>query len=658
MPDIYLYGKTLDVPPRSRDPLAHIVTERFNEAIRWQETELVGDKPLRVVLRECYDQFNGTLSPTDREIADEIGVDAYVNLTAMKCGVVQSYLVETLVNGRDLPWKVSPTPVPTLSENGRIEALQSLRNEIYTNGFRGNLEELVRNTKITILRREYEHAKDAAENMQRLMTDQCLEGGWVESMYGFVTDFCVYPFAVLMGPFPVRKPRMVWAGDRLTTKYETFYEFKNISPWDFWYSPDSPDTQRGTGVFVRQRWTRQQLLDAAKMPSYIKKNIIKVLETIEDRDRSSFDFHWLSENPDQMDNSLALWADCSATIDVLTHWGYFSGKELRDYGISGVEDNQFYNAMVTIIDEYTIQAVIPPNPNIDLRPVHTASFYKTHDRIPSYSIPQRIRDIERCYLTVLRYMIMNAASVSGPIVEADYSRLSKYMSDDDIAKLIPNTVYLADSALGSNSNPALRFYSVPDVMAGYMQILEYFMDLVDRVTNIPAALHGIAQGTGVNRTFRGAAMLQGNAVKAIQAAVGNIDHFVFGPLGTQLYNYNMLYHDDESVKGDCKVVAQGALGLMQEEIDRQNSYEILQLTASAGQQLAQMPNGMRIMAWALNNVLKNMGVPKELLSDDTSGMSSVPGPNGTTPSPTEQATGLVGGGTEANAVPSDMTNGG
>lgn len=624
MAEVYNYARTIDVPERSLDPIAHITIQRFNEAVRWQETERVGDKSLRQVLRECYDQFNGNLSPVDSQIAEEIGVSAYVNLTAMKSGLVQSYLLETLVQGGKLPWTVQPTPIPQLSESGEYEVLTQIQNEVFNNGFNGDLRELVRQLKTTVMRKEYEAAKQAADNMEKLMTDQCIEGGWNNAMYGFATDFTVYPFAVLQGPVPVRKPRLQWVGDRLTTKLETFYEFRSVSPWDFWYSPDSPDTQRGTGVFVRQRWTRQKLLEAAKMPSYIRSNIIKVLK---DTESYNYNFKWLSENPDQPDDQLAMWANCSATVDVLIHYGFFSGRELRDYGITNVEDYDFYNATVTVINGHTIQVVIPTNPNLNLRPIYTASFYKTHDRIPSFSIPQRIRDVERCYLTVLRYMILNSSNASGPITEADYTRLSKYMTDEDIAKLIPNTVYLADSSIGTN-NPALRFYSIPSVMPQYLQILEYFMALVDRVSNVPAALHGTAQGSGVNRTFRGAAMLQGNAVKAIQAAVANIDQFVFEPLGQQLYNYNMLYSSDESVKGDCKVLAQGATGLLQREIDRQNSYEILQLTASAGQQLSAMPNGMAIMAWALNNVLGNMGVPKEFLTNPSPAGAGSPGPTG------------------------------
>lgn len=634
---IYTYTKTVPVPPKAQDPLAHITIERFNEAVRWQDTERVGGKPLRRVLYDCYEQFNGILSCADQEIVDELGVDAYVNLTAMKTGIVQSYLLETLQTGKELPWVVHPTPIPSLSASGEYEVLAQVRNEIYENNFRGDLSELVYTLKSVVMRKEYDKAQQAADNMQKLMTDQCLEGGWNNAMYGFITDFTVYPYAILQGPVPTRKPRLVWSGDRLVTKFENFYEFRHVSPWDFWYSPDSPDTQRGTGIFVRERWTRQKLLEAATMNSYITSNVRKVLDDIALDD--NYDFKWLSENPDQNDRQLAMWVNCSATIDVLVHYGYFSGRELKKYGITGLDDLAFYNAMVTVINTTTIQVAVFNNPNINLRPVYTASFYKTHDRIPSFSIPQRIRDIERCYLTVLRYMIMNTSSASGPIIEADYTRLSKYMTDEDIAKFIPNTVYLADGAIGT-TNPALRFYSVPSVMSEYMQVLEYFMAMVDRITNIPAALHGIAQGSGVNRTFRGAAMLQGNAVKSIQAAVGNIDQFVFAPLGQQLYNYNMMYSSDDTVKGDCKVVAQGALGLMQQEIDRQNSYEILQLTASAGQQLAQMPNGMAIMAWALNNVLKNMGVPKELLSNPGQmSAGGMPGPDGSTPSPMEQEMG-------------------
>ena len=609
--EIYDYASEIEVPNDARDKLATVVARRFNDAVRWQSQERVGGVPLRMVLRQCYDQYHGILSPTEQKIIDDIGVDAHVNLSAMKAGVVQSYLAESLIQAGQLPWTIQPTPVPDLSDSGELMVAQSVQQSV-EQGFRGDLRSLVYSLKSEAARKELEHAQDIADNMMKLITDQCAEGGWNRAMFGFINNFCVYPYAVLAGPIPTRRVRMQWSGETLRPKYETFYEFKSISPWDFWWSPDSPDTQRGTGIFIRQRWTRQQLLDAAKMTSYIGENIIKVLD---DANRNDFRYHWISNNPEQTDSQVLSWRDNDTTIDVLIHWGYFSGRELTKYGIPGLEDDEFYNAMVTMCGRHIIQVLVEKNPTLNKRPVFTASFYTTQDRIPGESIPQRLRDVERCYETCLRYLISNAYYGSAPITEADYPRVSKYMSDEDIGRIIPGSVYFSDPELG-NATPAFKFYSLPNNMAAFQNALVYFMDLADRVTNIPAALHGTAQGSGANRTFRGAAMLQSNAVKAIQSAVFNIDEFVYKPLGELLYNYNMIYSKDQTVKGDCKIMARGVTALLQKETDRQNSYEILQMVASAGQQLAALPNGAKIVQWALKNVFQNMGVPKELLKDE------------------------------------------
>ena len=609
--EIYDYASEIEVPNDARDKLATVVARRFNDAVRWQSQERVGGVPLRMVLRQCYDQYHGILSPTEQKIIDDIGVDAHVNLSAMKAGVVQSYLAESLIQAGQLPWTIQPTPVPDLSDSGELMVAQSVQQSV-EQGFRGDLRSLVYSLKSEAARKELEHAQDIADNMMKLITDQCAEGGWNRAMFGFINNFCVYPYAVLAGPIPTRRVRMQWSGETLRPKYETFYEFKSISPWDFWWSPDSPDTQRGTGIFIRQRWTRQQLLDAAKMTSYIGENIIKVLD---DANRNDFRYHWISNNPEQTDSQVLSWRDNDTTIDVLIHWGYFSGRELSKYGVPGLEDDEFYNAMVTMCGRHIIQVLVEKNPTLNKRPVFTASFYTTQDRIPGESIPQRLRDVERCYETCLRYLISNAYYGSAPITEADYPRVSKYMSDEDIGRIIPGSVYFSDPELG-NATPAFKFYSLPNNMAAFQNALVYFMDLADRVTNIPAALHGTAQGSGANRTFRGAAMLQSNAVKAIQSAVFNIDEFVYKPLGELLYNYNMVYSKDQTVKGDCKIMARGVTALLQKETDRQNSYEILQMVASAGQQLAALPNGAKIVQWALKNVFENMGVPKELLKDE------------------------------------------
>ena len=319
---VYDYARdNIEVPEASLDKLARTVITRFNEAARWQTMERLGNRNLRETLRDCYEQYNGILGPADREIVEELGVDAYVNLTAMKSGLVQSYLLESLVQANQIPWVIEPTPVSDLSAANEEEAANQLLQTLSASPMAlqpNDVLALAKTIKSDFIRKQQDIAKSCAENMERLITDQCIEGGWNNAMYSFTSDFTVYPYAVLQGPVPVVKARPVWNGNIYTVKQETFYEFKSVSPWDFWYSPDSPDTQRGTGVFVRQRWTRRQLLDAMRMPSYNVDNIKVVLE---ESSRTDFIFRWLSENPEQPDERLLNWNNCTATVDVLIHYG-------------------------------------------------------------------------------------------------------------------------------------------------------------------------------------------------------------------------------------------------------------------------------------------------------------------------------------------------
>lgn len=617
---MFEWGTTQNLSKDAYDSIAQNTLQRFREATIWQGSERVGDKTLRRVLQECHDQLHGIPSPMDRERSDALGVHSTVNLTAMKVGIVQSFLSESLLQPDLLPWSIRPTPVPSLSERGRRTALDAVKVKIFEENFSGDLVELARKIKYMVMEQEKKQAEEAARMMETLISDQCAEGGWRTALNAFLLDFANYPFAVLHGPVPVIRPRLVWSGDDLRVKRETFYEFRAISPFDFWYSPDSRNTQDGTSIFIRQRFTRQQLIDMSRAPSYNREAILALLDETEKDDQ--YNLKWMSENPDQPDDQLVMWTNCSATIDALLAYGRYSGRELQAYGYSGLNDSEYYDATVTVIGGRAVQVYVQRNPHVNIRPVYTASFYKISDRIPGHGIAQRIRDVDRAYQTVFQYMIRNAANVSEPITEADYTRLSKYMVDDDLTSLIPGGFYLADNDIATN-NPALRFYSIPSVMPQYGQLLDQLMELAHYVTNIPAALHGTAVGTGVNRTFRGAAMLQGNAVKAITSAVGNIDETVLGPLGTLLFNYNMLYEDIDMVRGDSQIVAQGVQGLLQKELDRGKSMEVIQLVGAAGAQMGEI--APKLFAWAMQNVLKTMDVPEELLEIDLSSFNGQAG---------------------------------
>lgn len=637
-------GEIEDIPKKAVDPLSDEVMRRFNAAVAQQNSELVNGKPLRRVLQECWEQQNGVLSCEDKERMDALGVDATVNMTALKTGIANAYLNDALTSGTtQLPWVILPTPRPDISPESKDEILATLKQGLFSGAFATgqSMVDVIRMAKAAMKRREEEKAKKAADEMMLLIEDQCSEGGFSRALTDFLQYFTVYPYAVFTGPYIVRAPRLVWGKNKPRLNTDVYPVFRAVSPFDFAYSPDSPDTQRGTCVFTRTLWTRKELLDCAKLPSYIKQNVLDVLEQSDIN--PEFDLNWLSRSPDDPARDLSLWSSNVAPIEVLTHYGLMSGRELSKYGFSNLEDLEFYNCEIAMAGYRVIRVQVMSDPKMNTRPVYTASFYRTGgDRIAGDGIAQRIRDVERAYHACLGYLMRNAANASAPLCEADYKRISEYLTENDLGNVVPGMMYMVNSDVTNSNQPALRFFNVPSNIPAYAQLMEMFMQLADRITNIPASLHGEAVGSGAMRTFRGMNLLQGNATKALHASVDNISNGVFDPLGHLLYNINMLYAEDPAVKGDSHIVTRGAEGLLQKEMEKQSAMEILQLVGSVGAQLGGMVNIAPVVGWSIKKLVGSMGVPDDIIDQmgqlsvpamAGSGMGDNPNPNPAPPSP-------------------------
>lgn len=624
-----------ELPKKAVDPLAAEVLRRFNGAIAWQSAELVNGKPLRTVLEQCWMQQNGIMSADAKERAEELGTNVYVNLTALKADVANAYLNDALTSSGNssLPWVIQPTPRPDISPVAQDEVFVRIRSMIEQQAFNEDpaaLVDAIRQAKREMFEQESEKAEKSADAMTKLMEDQCAEGGFDRALTDFLQYFPIYPFAVFAGPYVTKAPRLIWGRNKPRLADEVYATFRAINPFDFCYSPDSPDTQRGTCIFTRTLWTRRELKNAATMPGYLHENVLKVLK---DADNSNVDFNlsWLSRSPDDARRTMALWASDVQPIEVLTHYGFFSGRELMKYNFFNLDEHEYYNAQLSLVNGRVIEVKVFSDPKMATRPIYTASFYRTGgDRIAGDSIAQRMRDVERAYIACLMYLMRNAANASAPLCEADYKRIQRYMGENELGQLVPGSMYLVDSDFSNGNQPAFRFTDIPSNMPAYAQLLEMFMQLADRVTNIPAALHGEAVGSGAMRTFRGMSMLQGNAVKALHAAVENIANGVFRPFGELLYNTNMLYSHDVDVKGDSQIITKGADGLLQKEMERQSAMEILQVVGSAASGLGQMVNLGPVVEWSLMKLLGSMGVPDNILGQvQASPMSSPVGDMGT-----------------------------
>lgn len=588
----------VEVPDSYLDPLADLVKRRFEDARRVRSMQRLGNTTVDETLWRCWRQAASEDDPC-AGLTDE--VDLNLNMTALKVEAWQAWARTVVADRSEMPFTITPTEKPSLSAQARMEVLRTVKRQVFDTAQPApdDLTELVRLAKATQLSLEKEKARTAAARMESLMLDQAQEGGFKQALSAFTWDFGLYPYAVISGPIPTVHRRIEWDGNKLNPVTRLLLQWSRLSPFDLFWSGDSPDTQRGSFIVIRGRKSRYELMMAAQARSYIPKNVMAALEHFSRHDTA---LDWLNPNPEKRTNSL--W-EHGYEVEELTMYGLFSGRELKPYGLQ-VDDATFYEAMVKVMGPYTIACHINRNPNPFARPVHAASMTKIGDMIPGRAIGQKIRDIERGYHAALRGMIKNNHYASGPMGEVDFSRIARWIEADSVGIMDPLTIMPVEPDIAGGGRPAHYFHNVPSIAMQAIQVMEFFERVADRHTQIPAAFHGEAVGTGVNRTFRGVTLLQGNALKGVQSALTNMGEGAITPMAVSHYRYNMMYSKDWSVKGDAQAVAKDIAGLLEREIKKQQSQETLMLVNQIAQTGQALPPG--VQGYVANEALLAAGV--------------------------------------------------
>lgn len=563
-----------------RDKLAYMVKNDFDIAVRHRNVSKFGDKTASQVLLECYEQYYGVI---DCKIQEAFPGMPSINLTQLKVSALNAWIRDLLFGSGGVPFAIEPTPIPELNDEMEEEILSKVKDVLFGTEeallpqSHSELRDLISKEKKIVREARIASATKACALMEEEMWDQCLDGGYKSAFLKFLQDFCIYPYAVLEGPVPEIRTNHVWSGDSLKAKDEVVYAVNHVSPHDFFWSPDSTNSQDGSFVIIRKRYSRQALVKMAKLSSYIKENVIEALEYFSD---TSTNMNWLSSNPEEQ-NGIP-W-DGKSALEVLKYYGSAKGSLLKEYGITDIEDDQYYECVIHTLGLFTLKVIINPNPHANLRPVYVSSYEKTGSGIMGYGIAQKIRDVEKAFHSCLRGLIKNMEYSSGPIGEVDFSRIQQWITDGQVGDIEPYTINTVDPDPFGGGHPAYKFHNFPNNTGALSNICQWFMSLADIITQIPASIHGQPVGTGANRTFRGMSMLYGNALKGVQSGITNVDDDVVSPFATSLYMLNLKYNPKTEIKGDAKVVARGASGLMEKELKKNDMLEAAQIVASLAQ---------------------------------------------------------------------------
>lgn len=560
--------------PKVIDNLSHYVKTCWERARDHKVSAGLTDRLLK-----CDRQRRGEYDPEKlAEIRKTGGSEIYMMLTDIKCRAALAWIKDVMNAYGNETWTLEPTAEPSITPDLReaiIEGVAAEAQQAFQQGvtapnpmvFKQRLEEMTDEVREKLM----DAAVKASVNMARRIRDQMEEGDWQKAFNDFANDFVTFPAAFIKGPVIRRTKVLSWGEDyKPIVKTEAKRKFYRLSPYDAFPSPEASSVQDGY-FCERVRFSIRDLQSIRGVKGYRDDEIDAVVNEFAQGGLRE----WLYGDTEKqiLDGKGPMWVNPNEMIDGVEFWGHASGKVLTEWGMKGCKPTESYDVTCILIGNHVIRATLNPDP-MGVRPYSSACFEEVAGTIWGTCPPELMRDTAVMCNAAARALANNVALASGPMVEVTIDRLP---DGERVTSVSPWRLYQTTSDKTGGGQPAVRFYQPQMHAQELLEIFRFFSQKADEVTGIPNYVYGTGSTGGAGRTASGLGMLMDNASKGIKQAIGNIDCAITVVL-TTMYNHNMLYDPDESIKGDMQIVAKGALGMVMREQIQEKRQGFLQAT--------------------------------------------------------------------------------
>lgn len=514
------------------------------------------------------------------------GSTEYARVTANKIRIVEAWLRDVYNGQTDRPWTITPTPKPSMTNEVADQVRAFVSQQVAAVAAQtGQIPDasLVRSQMSAEMSRYEEalaeEARATAKRMENRMDDQLQEADFGSAFADFLGDLATYPAAIMKGPVLRRKKQLVWKteeGDDQPTPVVTeaiVPEFERVDPFRAYPAPGAATTQQG--YFIEHHTlSHSDLYDMIGLPGYDEQAIRAVLN-----EGGSLS-NWMGLTTPSMEGD-PIPEHLQREVfeyDAIEYHGPVLGKDLMVWGLDDPAVNdpeKMYEACIWMIGRWVLKAQLNYDP-VGMRPYYSTSYEQIPGEFWGFGIPDVLDDVQGIVNAAVRSLVNNMGMASGPQVGINIDRLPP---GQDITNLTPWKVWqFEDNPLGTTSSKALEFFQPDSNISDLLTVIEKFYQFADDFSLVPRYMAGSDKVGGAGRTASGLSMLMDAANKGLKGVVANVDVGVLSPMLRKLYNHNMLYDPDPTIKGDAQIMASGAVSLMRIESMQLRRNEFLQVT--------------------------------------------------------------------------------
>jgi hypothetical protein len=258
------------------------------------------------------------------------------------------------------------------------------------------------------------------------------------------------------------------------------------------------------------------------------------------------------------------------TYEMWTYWGEVDHDDLEAAGVNVGDKDELrtMSACVVMINSTIVKAYINPLDGGDI-PYDFFVWEKVSDSVWGYGIPYLMRAQQKVLNAAWRQMMDNAGVSSGPqiIVKA-----GAIQPADKQWQLSARKIWWATDDVDDvrKAFTAVEFNSYQGELAN---IIKMAMELADQETGVPMITQG-EKGAAPD-TVGGMQLLMNSANVVLRRIVKQFDDMVTKPHIRRYYDYNMLYNENEEIKGDFTIDARGSSALLVRDIQNQAFLNLL-----------------------------------------------------------------------------------
>lgn len=511
--------------------------------------------------------------------------EMYIKLTTAKVRTAIAHLKSVMMPTGGWSHGIKPTKEPSMPGWMAQQAAEYIQSNPAYLDEQGNPVEMLQQTETLehMIRVELsKKAKHAARRMERKIYDQLQEGDWRNAQSDFIDDFCTFQAAFMKGPFLVNKPRLSWAMTEQGVHepirvIEPVMQWRTIDPFDAYPAPGVDSVHKGS-FCERLRLSRDDLYAMRETPEVYDTDAIDRVIELNVNHRLD-NWLWTDNSRQQIANHTFFWYASSTDFDGIHWYGEALGSELIEHGVpaSEVEDlNRPYQIDAILIGNEVIKATLNRDP-LYRRNISSSCYEKIPGAVFGNAIADLMEDSQQMVNSCGRALQNNLAHASGFQIEVDYTRLHPNTDPNDI---YPFKVWQGKESEFGGDRPVVKFFQPDSNASELIAVMQQFTEQADMDSGIPRFMHGGSGEGGTSSTARGAAMMKDDSAKLLRSAITNIDEDMVTPNIQFVYDYNMLYDQDASIKGDSQVCAKGIHAALQREGARQQHMAVLDILSN------------------------------------------------------------------------------